>query len=162
MEMHRKWLDGNGGGKLVDLGGANLRDADLSNANLGGADLRDADLSGANLSGANLGGANLRDADLRYANSSHADLSNADLDGANLGGADLRDADLDFSSGVPLHRGGLCIKLNERIMRQLAYHFCSMECDSPEAVAAQNALMEFANGSHVIVAHSYPKLLAKG
>ncbi|EHA0423754.1 hypothetical protein JFA48_003812, partial [Salmonella enterica subsp. enterica serovar Schwarzengrund] len=54
--------------------GADLRDANLLDANLLGADLRDADLRGADLRDADLRGADLRDADLR--------------------GADLRDADL--------------------------------------------------------------------
>ena len=53
--------------------GANLRDANLRDADLWGANLRDANLWGANLRGANLRdanlwGANLRDADLRDAN----------------------------------------------------------------------------------------------
>lgn len=52
--------------------GADLREADLRDADLSGADLREADLRGADLSGADL-----RD----------ADLSDADLSGANLRGA---------------------------------------------------------------------------
>ena len=63
---------------------ANLRDADLGNANLRGADLRDANLGGADLRGADLRDANLRDANLRG-----ADLRGANLRDANLGGADL-------------------------------------------------------------------------
>ncbi len=51
----------------ADLYGANLRDAYLYGANLHGADLRDADLYGANLHGANLHGANLYGANLRGA-----------------------------------------------------------------------------------------------
>ena len=67
-----------------DLRGADLRGANLSEANLRGADLR----------GANLSEANLRGADLSEANLSEADLRGANLRGANLGDADLRDADL--------------------------------------------------------------------
>jgi hypothetical protein len=88
----------------ANLGGANLRGANLRDANLGGADLRDANLGGANLrdanlrdanlGGANLGGANLRGADLGGANLGGADLRGADLGGANLGDANLRDANL--------------------------------------------------------------------
>ena len=79
--------------------GANLRDADLRDANLCGANLCDADLRDANLRDANLCGANLRDANLRSANLSGANLRDADLRcanlcGANLYGADLRGADL--------------------------------------------------------------------
>ena len=54
--------------KNANLGGANLRNADLWDADLRGADLRNADLWDADLRGANLGGANLRNADLWGAN----------------------------------------------------------------------------------------------
>ena len=79
--------------------GANLSDADLSDADLRCANLSDADLCGANLSDADLRGANLSDADLsdanlRCANLSGADLRGADLRCANLCGANLSDADL--------------------------------------------------------------------
>jgi uncharacterized protein YjbI with pentapeptide repeats len=78
----------------ADLSDANLRGADLRGANLRDADLSGADLRGANLSDANLRGADLRDADLRDANLRGADLRGANLSDANLRGADLRDADL--------------------------------------------------------------------
>jgi len=78
----------------ADLRGADLSDANLSGANLRGANLRDADLSGANLSGANLRDADLSDADLRDADLRGADLSGANLRDADLSGANLRDADL--------------------------------------------------------------------
>lgn len=66
----------------------------LHGANLRFADLSDADLHGAELSYADLRDANLRDADLRCADLSHANLSCADLWGANLRSVDLRFADL--------------------------------------------------------------------
>ena len=69
--QHRCWLAGEGGSR------ANLSRAVLIRADLGGADLR----------WANLGDANLRGADLRGANLSDADLSGADLRGANLSDA---------------------------------------------------------------------------
>ncbi|CAI1783266.1 pentapeptide repeat-containing protein [Serratia entomophila] len=78
----------------ANLRGANLCDANLRDANLCGADLRGADLRDANLRGANLRGANLCDADLRDANLRGANLCGADLRGANLRGANLRDANL--------------------------------------------------------------------
>ena len=84
LELHKKWLNNEDGGKRADLSGADLRRADLRDA-----DLRDADLSGADLSGADLSGAYLSGADL-----SGADLSGAYLSGADLRGADLRGADL--------------------------------------------------------------------
>jgi hypothetical protein len=108
--------------KIVDLSGADLRDADLYGLNLREvgldgaflehADLRyaylpDADLGGTRLSGANLTGANLSSASLwnaqlqskpdlglKAADLSGADLSGANLSGANLSGADLSDAKL--------------------------------------------------------------------
>ena len=76
LELHKKWLDNEGGGKR----------ADLSDADLSGADLRSADLRSAYLRSADLSGADLRSADLRS-----ADLSGADLSGADLSGADLWD-----------------------------------------------------------------------
>ena len=66
-----------------------LRGADLRDANLGGAILNRAKLSGTSLNRAKLSGASLSKADLRS-----ADLRTADLDGAYLRGADLSDADL--------------------------------------------------------------------
>ncbi|MDI3149349.1 pentapeptide repeat-containing protein [Serratia nevei] len=81
-------------GSRANLRGANLCDADLCGADLRGANLRDADLCGANLCGANLRDADLCGANLRGANLRDADLCDADLCGANLRDADLRDADL--------------------------------------------------------------------
>ena len=83
----------------ADLYGADLRGADLREANLYGADLRGAnlygaDLRGAYLRGAYLYGANLRGADLREADLYGADLRGAYLREADLYGADLREADL--------------------------------------------------------------------
>ena len=82
--------------------GANLRDADLRDANLCGANLRDADLRDANLCGANLRDADLRCANLCGANLYGADLRGADLRGANLYGADLRGANLRDAKGCYL------------------------------------------------------------
>ena len=78
----------------ADLYGANLREADLRGADLRGANLYEADLREADLRGANLRGADLREADLRGANLYGADLYGANLRGANLYEADLRGADL--------------------------------------------------------------------
>jgi uncharacterized protein YjbI with pentapeptide repeats len=78
----------------TDLREANLSGADLSGANLSEADLFEADLSGADLNRADSRGGYLSEADLRGANLFRADLSGANLSGANLSGADLRGADL--------------------------------------------------------------------
>ena len=70
VEQHQHWLkEGCDGWEdmKADLGGANLREADLRGADLGGADLREANLREADLGGANLRGANLSEADLRGA-----------------------------------------------------------------------------------------------
>ena len=109
LDLHKKWLNDERGGKKAylrdanlrgaylcdaNLRDANLRGAYLCDANLRGADLRGADLRGAYLCDANLCGANLRGADLRGADLRGADLRGADLRGADLRGADLRDANL--------------------------------------------------------------------
>jgi hypothetical protein len=78
----------------ADLGGANLRGADLYGADLGGANLRGADLYGADLRGANLRGADLYGANLRGANLGGANLYGVNLRGADLRGANLRGANL--------------------------------------------------------------------
>ena len=103
LELHKKWLNSEEGGKWADLRRANLSEADLRWANLSGANLSGADLRWANLSGANLSGADLRWADLRWANLRRADLSGAnlseaDLRWANLSGADLSEADLRWAN----------------------------------------------------------------
>ena len=96
-----------------------------------------ADLSRANLSGSTLSGANL----------SEATLSGADLIGADLRGATLIGADLDYSCW-PLWCGSLNVVVDARIARQLAYHFCRLDCDDPEYLEARKAIAEFANGFH--------------
>lgn len=89
--------------------------------------------------------ANLRRAYLREADLSGADLRRAYLGGADLSGADLSGADLDYSCW-PLWCGSLDAKVDARIARQLAYHFCRLDCDDPEYLAARKAIAKFANG----------------
>ncbi|EBY7571525.1 pentapeptide repeat-containing protein [Salmonella enterica] len=90
LEEHKVWITSmRESGSRADLRGADLCDAELCDANLRGADL-----CGANLYGANLYGADLRGADLRGANLYGADLRGANLCGANLRGADLYGANL--------------------------------------------------------------------
>ena len=76
-----------------------------------------------------------------------ADLRGADLWGANLREADLREADLDYSCW-PLWCGSLDVRACKRIAAQLAYHFCRLDCDDQEVIAAQNALIPLANQFH--------------
>lgn len=122
LNRHKKWLNNEEGGEKADLSGA-----DLSRANLIGADLSRVNLSRANLRG--------------------ADLSGANLGGANLSGADLHGANLDYSCW-PLWCGSLGVKVDVRIARQLAYHFCRLDCDDPEYLEARKAIAKFANGFH--------------
>ena len=101
------------------------------------ANLCEADLCGANLCMADLRGADLRQATLYW----------ADLYGAKLYGANLCGADLDYSCW-PLWCGSLNVKVDARIARQLAYHFCRLDCDDPEYLEARKAIAKFANGFH--------------
>ncbi|EDZ4045250.1 pentapeptide repeat-containing protein [Salmonella enterica] len=111
LEEHKVWITSmRESGSSADLRGANLFDANLCganlfDANLCGANLFGADLRGANLFDANLFDADLRGADLRGANLFDADLCGADLRGANLFDADLRGADL---RGANLFDADLC------------------------------------------------------
>ena len=100
LQRHAKWLQNEEGGEKADL-----RDADLRDANLRDADLRDANLWDADLRDANLRGADLRDADLWGADLRGADLWGADLRDADLWGADLRGADLWGAAGKILSFG---------------------------------------------------------
>lgn len=86
---HKKWLED---GSLI---GANLIDANLSEADLHNTNLRKASLFGANLSRADLSAVDLRIASLFGAN-----LSEANLLGANLSGADLLEANLSGANMV--------------------------------------------------------------
>ena len=114
-------------------------EADLRGANLGEADLREANLRGANLGEANLRGADLRGADLREANLGEADLREANL----------READLDFSSGIQFRCNTFGFKADLRLAAQMAYHFCRIEFqDCEEAKEAQQAIKALANKFH--------------
>ena len=112
LDKHKKWLDGEAGGKRANFCWTNFHGADLCGADLCGAD-----------------------------------LCGADLRGADLRGADLRGADLDYSCWL-LWCGSLNVVVDARIARQLAYHFCRLDCDDPEYLEARKAIAEFANGFH--------------
>ena len=76
-----------------------------------------------------------------------ANLRGADLWRADLWEANLREADLDYSCW-PLWCGSLDVRVCKRIAAQLAYHFCRLDCDDPEVIAAQNAIIPLANQFH--------------
>ena len=86
-------------------------------------------------------------ADLRRADLREADLRGANLWGADLREADLRGANLDYNCW-PLWCGSLDVRVCKRIAAQLAYHFCQLDCDDPEVIAAQNAIIPLANQFH--------------
>jgi hypothetical protein len=72
-----------------------------------------------------------------------ANLHGADLSGAALSGADLCGANLDMSCW-PLWCGGLGVKIDEKLKKQLMYHVidaCGSELFTDDQV-------EFANGFH--------------
>ena len=104
LELHKKWLEDEEGGKGADLSDEDLSYVDLKDidlryvflrgAYLRGAYLRGANLESVNLSGANLTGAYLRDADFTNAELSGANLTDANLSYANLSYAILTDVDL--------------------------------------------------------------------
>ena len=138
LESHKKWLDGDCGGKRADLCGADLR----------GADQRGADLRGADLRGANLRGANLRGANLIYAN-----LRGANLNGADLLDADLRGANIDYSA-FPLWCGGLDVHIDDRIAIQLLYHlvrnvlYSKNTSEELKSLLSQKEIVKVANQFH--------------
>ncbi|EME3754335.1 pentapeptide repeat-containing protein [Salmonella enterica] len=111
LEEHKVWITSmRESGSSADLRGANLFDANLCGANLFDANLCGANLFGADLRGANLFDANLFDADLRGADLRGANLFDADLRGADLRGANLFDANLCGADlrGANLFDANLC------------------------------------------------------
>lgn len=134
LDNHKLWLSSNGeNGERADLRYADLSNADLRYANLRSADLSSADLRSADLSNADLSNANLRFADLRY-----ADLSNANLD----------------FSAFPLWCGGLDVNIDDKIAIQLLYHlvrnvqFSKNTSDEMKAIFRLKTVVEQANKFH--------------
>ena len=77
-----------------------------------------------------------------------ADLRSANLTCANLRIANLQGADLDYSC-LPLWCGSNGIIVDRRIAAQIAAHFCALECDDPDFLAAREAVLPFAQASHI-------------
>ena len=94
LELHKKWLNNEKGGKRADLSYVDLAGVDLTNVDLSYADLKGANLSYTKLINAKLKGTNLKDADLSYADLSCAKLINAKLINAKLIDTNLKDIDL--------------------------------------------------------------------
>jgi hypothetical protein len=154
LDKHMKWLNDEDSGEKANLHGANLHGADLSWADLSGADLSKANLHGANLIGADLSKANLHGANLIGANLHGANLIGANLIGANLRGADLNKANLseanliganiDFSCW-PLWCGSIGAIVDVKIIHQLAFHLCAVECNNAEWRELRKLLLPLAN-----------------
>jgi len=156
LELHKKWLNDEVGGVRADLRGADLIDANLIEANLRRADLIDAnlyrtnlrrayleradlyraDLGYANLREASLRGADLRKADLRYADLRGADLREADLRGANLIRANLRESDLTDTKIDYRIEDGLLKKVAEHALKENALDMFEWHsCDTTHCIA---------------------------
>ena len=148
LEKHKLWLDDEEGGKRADLEDANLEGAELRDADLRGANLRGANLQYADLRVTDLEGADLRDADLEGTDLQYADLRGADLRDADLRDADLRGANLDYAC-LPLWCGCKGMIVDKRIAAQIAAHFCALDCDDADYLAARTAILEFAKSSHL-------------
>ena len=104
-----------------------------------------------------LAGADLRDADLYHADLRYANLKDADLSGAYLKGADLTNANLDYSV-LPLSCGGLNMKIDAKIARQLVYHAFAQECDDPEYLELRKLCADFANKFHRVESEDCEKI----
>ncbi len=100
----RRRVENDRRGFFLNLRGANLSGAILSDANLERADLEGANLSDAILPGAKLSGAILEGARMERADLLGANLGSADLEGADLLGAELEHADLE---GATLRGAGM-------------------------------------------------------
>ena len=127
LEQHAIWLKNSNEGKQADLRGADLRKVELRGANLIYADLRGANLSYAKFVGSNLIGTNLSDANLKDAN--------------------LKGANIDYSC-LPLWCGSLGVKVDDKIVYQLLYHVCSLDCDSDEFKEIKDKIKIYANKFH--------------
>lgn len=84
---------------------------------------------------------------LQCANLQCADLQGADLRGVNLQDADLRDVNLDFSC-LPLWCGSFDVKVDNKLLYQLAYHICRLRCDTSEGEKIRKALVKYASKFH--------------
>jgi hypothetical protein len=174
IEKHKRWLDNEDGGEMAtlqnaDLSGLRLDHVDLQgvnfiNANLQNIHIEASNFRHANFSGANLGHAFISKSDFSCVNFQHTILKNviafhanfheadfryANLQNSYLRGNDFTGANLDYSA-VPLCHDGFGWITDNRIMAQLAYHFCSMECDDKKIIKYQNKLLRLANKFHMI------------
>ena len=140
LDLHKKWINNEDGGKCADLSNVDLKGVNLSNVDLKGVNLSGADLKGVNLSSADLSYANLSSTILYKANLSYTDLQNiilisANLTGANLYCANLRYADLGYANlkGANLKGANLgCADLSYANITNVEYNeqtlFFALQC----------------------------------
>ena len=130
LEKHELWLSDSSLGERAKLVGANLRGADLYNADLRGANLGGADLRVANLRSANLCNADLRGANLRGAYLCNADLNGANLRSANLCNADLRGAYINYPIACPEKGSFIGFKKANGLIVELQILDTAMRCSA--------------------------------
>ncbi len=103
LQKHKIWFESRGKeGERAELSKADLHQKDLSFQNLAGANLRDADFSQASMRGINfkkatLAGTNFSKAGATFADFSGADLRGAKMHGANLSFSNFNDTNLRFA-----------------------------------------------------------------
>jgi hypothetical protein len=77
------------------------------------------------------------------------DGKRAKLDEVNLQDANLEGANIDYAT-LTFWCGTTKMKIDHKLGAQLAYHFCTMECDDAEVRSAQAALRTLANKFHKV------------
>lgn len=99
---------------VIQLNGADFRDALLDEATLSGAELRGVYFSGASIRRANLVGTDLRGSDFSHVNFHESNLSNARLVQATLDRADLRTAILNNTDFSDINLNKACMTKVQR------------------------------------------------
>ena len=99
LRLHKKWLDGNDGRRLVVTDKA-LELIDFSGVNFSSADFSFADFSGANFSCVNFRWANFSSVNFSLADFSFVNLSFADFSRADFSGADFANIHLNYINTI--------------------------------------------------------------
>jgi uncharacterized protein YjbI with pentapeptide repeats len=164
VRKHGLWLEEKEGGKRAIFVEKSLKRLDFRGANLASAHFYKSDLTGANFCASELSWATFYLSNFQHVNFSYSDLSftvfeETDLFGVNLKcanlhkaylkGINLNEAILDYSD-LPLWRGSLNVIVDEKIAAQIAYHFCSLNCNSKEFIKLRNSMLNFANKFHLV------------
>ena len=92
-----------------------------------------------------------------FRNGKCVNLRGANLRGVNLRGVNLRGANLDFSCW-PLWCGSLGVKVDARIVNQLVYHLCSVDCADEDFQVVRPILLRLANKFHRVESGMCPAL----